>query len=341
MQRIAPKNSIPIAIAIFSFCLTLIATLVLSQYTPSVFDSLQPFTQTLPWIILLTGSLFSILLMALAFTSLAAYNRGRQLKAHEPLSQAKPNQMAKHELELTLNEGQKLQAIGTLAGGIAHDFNNLIYAIRGYAELCCADTPKNSLVNKNLSKIIDACIRGQDLIARILAFSRREAHKISPIPLKETIKSALALLYPTIPTSVALNFYSTQEIIIEANQTDVHQVIINLVTNAVDAMDGEGEISINLIEIQPEDPLLNKYPELPRMPYAKLTLTDNGRGMDEPTLKRIFEPFYTTKEVGKGAGLGLSIIHNIVTQHHGVIHVDSELGKGTTFTLLLPKYIKK
>ena len=126
---------------------------------------------------------------------------------------------------------------------------------------------------------------------------------------------------------------------IQANRTQIHQVIVNMINNAVDAMDGVGSINIRICEIEPDDILLKQFPETLMQKYCKIEVSDTGHGMDQATIERIFEPFYTTKEVGKGTGLGLSIVHTIIKENQGEITVASRLGQGTTFTILLPEYM--
>ncbi len=244
---------------------------------------------------------------------------------------------SKQQLEAALLQGQKLQAIGTLAGGIAHDFNNILYAIAGYTELTKADVSKDSLVYKNLGKIQEATHRGQDLISRILAFSRRQHHDYSPIDLNQTIESALSLLNPAIPASVIITYKSDIHPTVVGNQNQVHQVLVNLINNAVDAMDGEGNIVIRLSRLASNDPVLRQFPDILQQAYCKLEISDTGHGMDNHMIERIFEPFFTTKEVGKGTGLGLSIVHSIIKEHAGRIAVTSKPGHGSTFTILLPE----
>lgn len=245
----------------------------------------------------------------------------------------------KQKLEKALLQGQKLQAMGTLAGGIAHDFNNILYAIIGYVELARDDVPKESITHKNLGKVLEGCKRGQELIARILTFSRRQHHDFKRICMKETLEGVLSLLRPTIPASVTIQFESMPEdSVICGNQTQLHQVIVNLINNAVDAMDGEGTVKINLNHIPSSDNILAQFPNIIKGMYCKLQFSDTGHGMDQTTMARMFEPFFTTKEVGKGTGLGLATVHTIVKEHQGEIIVESQLGHGTTFTLLFPEY---
>ncbi len=248
----------------------------------------------------------------------------------------------KQKLEKALLQGQKLQAIGTLAGGIAHDFNNLLYAIIGYVEMARDDVATNSLVHKNLGKVLEASKRGQELIARILAFSRRQQHEFSPICLQQTIEGVLSLLRPTIPASVTITLNDLQKKSrILGNQTQLHQVLVNIINNAVDAMDGEGSVTINLRRIDSTDSILKQFPNISAGGYCIIEIKDTGHGMDQATLERIFEPFYTTKEVGKGTGLGLATVHSIMKEHHGEVIVESRLGQGSTFTLFLPEYVEQ
>ncbi|MDR3478767.1 MAG: ATP-binding protein [Gammaproteobacteria bacterium] len=247
----------------------------------------------------------------------------------------------KQKLEKALLQGQKLQAIGTLAGGIAHDFNNILYAIIGYVEMAQDDVEKNSLVYKNLGKVLEASHRGRELIARILAFSRRQQHhELKPLSLKTTIENVLSLLKPTIPSSVTIEYQvdTHNECAIMGDQTQIHQIIVNLVNNAVDAMDGDGLIQIHLSQVTASDPAFHLFPQLRPRNYCKIEVIDTGYGMEQSTIERIFEPFFTTKEVGKGTGLGLATVHGIVKEHDGEIFVTSQLGTGSTFIIFLPEY---
>lgn len=298
-----------------------------------------------------TGFVISIaiilLIMVILVAALIRMTRLAHQRAHI-LKQTKENlqneindrihaEETKQKLEVALLQGQKLQAMGTLAGGIAHDFNNILYAIIGYTEMAREDVDKDSLLHKNLGKVIDAGHRGQDLVSRILAFSRRQHHHFDPIDLKNTTEAALALLRPTIPAGVIIQFTPVETTIL-GNQTQIHQVFVNLINNAVDSMDGEGAIDIVMSHVPAKHPSLEEFPDILPQNYCKIEVKDLGHGMDQPTIDRIFEPFFTTKEVGKGTGLGLSIVHTIIKEHQGEISVKSQLGHGTTFMILLPEY---
>lgn len=306
------------------------------------------FKYALPWILLIIG--FSLTLLCSIAVHLAQLMRERSqtlIQIDQDFKKEIVERMraeeTKQKLEIALLQGQKLQAIGTLAGGIAHDFNNLLYAIIGYVEMARDDVAENSLVYNNLGKVLEAAKRGQDLVSRILAFGRRHLHhEFQPIHLKSIIESVLSLLKPTIPSSVIIDFMSAlDDDVILGDQTQLHQVIVNIINNAVDAMDGEGNISIKVVSVSENDPFLNEFPDLKGNHYYRINISDTGHGMDSHTIERIFEPFYTTKEVGKGTGLGLSTVHAIIQEHLGGITVQSQLGVGTTFSILLPGYPSK
>ena len=304
-------------------------------------DLLDPY---LPWVILILGISISLLMGTLIRTAQIAEQHALTFdKMNEDLKkeikERTETQELKQELEVALLQGQKLQAIGTLAGGIAHDFNNLLYAIIGYAQMAREDVEKESSVYHNLGKILEGAKRGQELVARILAFSRRQHHEFTMINLNETIDAVLSLLKPTIPAGVSIHFQAKDIIFIHGNQTQIHQVFVNIINNAVDAMDEEGTITIHLERLKKDDLLLKQLPDT-KHTYCKIEIHDTGYGMDQTTMERIFEPFYTTKEVGKGSGLGLSIVHSIVKEHQGEVTVKSQLGHGTTFMILLPEHVE-
>lgn len=308
------------------------------------YNSWLPIIANLPWLSITTGIAFAILftltlhLIKLTQQRSKTLNIVKQNFNKEVLEHTQAEETTK-KLEKALLQGQKLQAVGTLAGGIAHDFNNILYAIIGYVEMAREDVKNESTIYKNLGKVLEAAHRGQDLIFRILAFSRREHHDLKPLQLQSTIESVLALLRPTIPASVTIHFESLPEdFTILGDQTQLHQVIVNIINNAVDAMDGEGTVTIKIAHVHKEDDLLKQIPNRAHTHYCKIDLTDTGHGMDQTTMERIFDPFFTTKEVGKGTGLGLSTAHAIISAHQGEIMVNSKLGQGTTFTLLLPEF---
>jgi len=332
---------LPYLVAAAGILVSLILWYVLKQDIQP-YTNIHPTMETYhPWVVMILGIGISILIAVLIRVAQQSHQRALSLnRMNEDLQQSTAERIhaeeTKQKLEVALLQGQKLQAIGTLAGGIAHDFNNLLYAIIGYVELSREDVEKDSIVYKNLGKVLEAAHRGQELIGRILTFSRRQHHDFNTIGLKSTIEAALSLLTPTIPASVMIHFEPTAEMMIQGNQTQIHQVLVNIINNAVDAMDGEGTITIRMTPVAKNDAFLQQFPDTLRQNYCKIDISDTGHGMDQPTMERIFEPFFTTKEVGKGTGLGMSIVHSIIEEHQGEITVSSQLGRGTTFMLLLP-----
>jgi signal transduction histidine kinase len=313
------------------------------QYSDTLLERLRELHGYVPWITLAVGLCIALLVGGIIRVGQLALQRTRILNQtnenlKKEISERINAEEIKQKLEIALLQGQKLQAVGTLAGGIAHDFNNILYAIIGYVEMSREDVEKNSLVYKNLGKVLEASHRGQELIARILIFSRRQHHQFDEINLVTTMEAALSLLRPTIPASVMIHFEAKGTAPILGNQTQIHQVLVNLINNAVDAMDGEGTIHITMSKVMSTDDLLKQFPGNVMQDYYKVEISDTGHGIDQQTMERMFEPFFTTKEVGKGTGLGLSIVHTIIKEHHGEIIVNSQLGHGTTLTILLPEY---
>jgi len=338
------RGWLPYSVAALGTASSLFLFYELSHSMQAYLDFLKTLDAYLPWITLILGAGISILIAIIIRVAQLAGHRATVLKKmNEDLKKEITERInaeeVKQKLEVALLQGQKLQAIGTLAGGVAHDFNNILYAILGYVEMTREEVDKQSVTYKNLGKAMDAAHRGQELISRILSFSRRQHHNFEIINLKKTIEAALSLLRPTIPASVIIQFIPLTDINILGNQTQIHQVLVNIINNAVDAMESEGVIQIKMTLIQKNDPFLKQFPKTYPQNYCKLEITDTGHGMDQQMMERIFEPFFTTKEVGKGTGLGLSIVHSIIKEHLGEINVISQLGHGTTFMILLPEHI--
>lgn len=344
-MTIYKKPWLPYLVAALGLLLSCFLWFILMHGLPSYMGWMPSIETYHPWLVLVFGICFSILIAATIRIAQIAEQRALTLnQINEDLKKEIGERInaeeTKQKLEVALLQGQKLQAIGTLAGGIAHDFNNLLYAIIGYVEMAREDVAKDSIIYKNLGKVLDASHRGQELVSSILAFSRRQHHTFDVINLKKTMEAALALLKPTIPASVIIQFEPVEADIL-GNQTQIHQVLVNIINNAVDAMDGEGTITIHMSHVTRDDPLLKQFLEITAQQYCKIEISDSGHGMDQPTMERIFEPFFTTKEVGKGTGLGLSIVHSIVKEHQGEITVSSQLGHGSTFMILLPEQPSK
>ena len=239
--------------------------------------------------------------------------------------------------EEALRQSQKLESIGTLAGGIAHDFNNVLLGIIGYTEMSLRFAEKDSKLEKNLSKVLKATERAKHLIEQILTFSRKTNPKKSIIWLRPIIKEVLDLLRASIPSSVIIEFdlEKTSKTVL-ADPTEIHEVLLNLATNAVQAMNRKGNLTLRLYEENLDEVMYVQTGKIEPGEYLVIEVADTGCGMDGVTLSKAFEPFFTTKAVGEGTGLGLSVALGVVQSMGGNIRVVSEVGKGTTFKLYLP-----
>jgi len=250
----------------------------------------------------------------------------------------KQAEIEKQQLEIQLRQAQKMESIGTLAGGIAHDFNNILSSVIGYTELTLADMSEGKPASKqNLQAILRAGERARDLVSQILTFSRQTELVNIPIKMHMIANEVLKLLRSSIPTTIEIIHKIQKCKPILADPTQIHQVIMNLCTNAFHAMQGSGgvmTVTLSPIEIQAQDS--EKIAELSPGSYAKLEVIDTGTGMSQSTIERIFDPYFTTKEKGKGTGLGLAVVHGIVTNHNGAITVESIPGQGSTFRVFLP-----
>ncbi|MBM9512501.1 two-component system sensor histidine kinase NtrB [Desulfogranum marinum] len=241
------------------------------------------------------------------------------------------------KLEAQLLHTQKMDAIGQLAGGMAHDFNNILQTITGYTSLLQLQIPPSSDLNRYLEPILRGCERAAELIQQILAFGRKDqdACPMNPSP---SVQEALKLLRSTLPATIEIQQKIDPDCgIILASPIGIHQILVNLCTNALHAMEAEkGILTVKLQEIilKPSD-LVDK-PNIPEGPCVELVVTDTGCGIEKSQLKSIFEPYFTTKEFGKGSGMGLAIVHGIVKSFGGHIHVKSQLGKGSEFYIYFP-----
>jgi signal transduction histidine kinase/ActR/RegA family two-component response regulator len=249
------------------------------------------------------------------------------------------------EMERELRQIQKMQAIGTLAGGIAHDFNNILSAIVGYAELARMQTssihyPPGTTVTNHLNGILKSAGRAKDLVRRILSFSSHHEGDLQPVDLSSLLVDTISMLRAMIPTTITIDHkFDITESIILANATQLQQVFMNLGTNAYHAMRRNGgQLTFRLQEtyIHPSDIQFARLNLLPGK-YLKVNVKDTGCGMDRKTADRVFDPYFTTKKDEGGTGLGLAVVHGIVTGHQGHISVSSQVMKGTTFHLYFPK----
>ncbi|MBW1740158.1 MAG: response regulator [Deltaproteobacteria bacterium] len=271
-------------------------------------------------------------------TELARINE--QLKLE--LTERKRAEEAKAKLQAQLQQAQKMEAMGTLAGGIAHDFNNILFAILGFAEMTRDDMPEGSLARANLEEVITAAKRARDLVQQMLTFSRQVDQERKPLQIHLIVKEVLKLLRASLPTTIEIrqNIQSQSSTIL-ADPTQIHQVMMNLCTNAYYAMRERGgvlEVSLSEIDVDLDAEALPQHLDMKPGPYVKLTVSDTGPGMEPAVLERIFDPYFTTKGLGEGTGMGLAVVHGIVKGHGGGITVHSKLGQGTTFHVYLPRF---
>ena len=233
-----------------------------------------------------------------------------------------------------------MEAIGTLAGGIAHDFNNILAAIIGYTEMALTDVSESSVTRHYLEQVLNAGQRAKDLVKQILASSRQQqSQERLPVEIAPVITEALKLLRASLPTTIEIrqHIVSGTDVAL-ADPTEIHQVLVNLCTNAAHAMEERGGVlEVRLDEMTVDSDAAAALAELTPGPYLRLTVSDTGHGMDATTLERIFDPYFTTKELGRSTGLGLTVVHGIVKRHQGAITVNSEPGVGTSFHAYFPK----
>ncbi len=251
---------------------------------------------------------------------------------------------AQKHAELQLRQAQKMESIGTLAGGIAHDFNNILNAIIGYTDLAMIrESDEVQGLRDDLRQVRTAADRAASLVRQILTFSRKQHQEKSPLQISLVIKEALKLLRASIPTTIDIRQDIQAQDTVLADPTEIHQLIMNLCTNAFQAMaDQGGVLQVTLLKKALLGyTMTDSGSDLPPGSYLVLTVSDTGCGMDQETRARIFDPYFTTKELGKGTGLGLAVTHGIVKGHQGGIVVNSEPGRGTTFEVYLPAITQK
>ena len=264
------------------------------------------------------------------------------------ITENKQAELARAQLEVQLRESQKMEALGTLAGGIAHDFNNIVAAIMGNAELARMDVGPAHAAEESLGEILKASRRAKDLVQQILAFGRRQVLERRVISLAPVVEESARLLRSTLPAGVSLSVVCLPDAPpVLADATQVEQVLLNLCANAWQVVQGRGQAGVIEVRLEahvvvggvykgPEQRSRGGRAALRPGCYARLTVRDNGPGMDEATRERIFEPFFTTKPAGEGTGLGLAVVHGIVQGHEASIEVQSAPGEGASFCVYFP-----
>ncbi len=240
-------------------------------------------------------------------------------------------------LDAQLRQSQKMEALGTLSGGIAHDFNNILSAVIGYSELTIDEIEELNPLRNNLEQILKSAWRARNLVAQLLAYSRKQLLQLKVFNINDIVKQNLPMLERIIGEDILLKtFLNTNAGVVRADFNQIEQVLLNLVVNARDALPKGGMLSIETAEVIIDEAYASDHNDAMPGPHVMLSVSDNGPGMDEDTKTRIFDPFFTTKQRSKGTGLGLAMVHGIVKQHGGSIYVYSELGQGTTFKIYLP-----
>jgi PAS domain S-box-containing protein len=239
-------------------------------------------------------------------------------------------------LQAELFQSQKMRSVGTLAGGIAHDFNNILHIILGYTSILENKRDDPARFSEIITIITQAVDRGTALVRQILTFARKTDVSFKPVFIPDVVHDLLSMLKQTFPKTIKLQEDIEANFpLILADQSQIHQILLNLCVNARDAMPQGGILTIKLWTCSQEQ-MKEHFAGAEAKQYAAMSISDNGVGMDETTRSRIFDPFFTTKEIGKGTGLGLAVVYGIVQDHQGFIHVHSILGQGTTFNIYFP-----
>ena len=253
------------------------------------------------------------------------------------ITESKRAEEALRESEARLQQSQKMESIGTLAGGIAHDFNNILFPIIGYAEMMLDSLPADSPHRNSTNEILQGGKRAGDLVKQILTFSRQADQTLKPLKVQLVIKEVLKLIRSSLPSTIEIKKHISNKCgLVLADATQIHQIAMNLITNAYHAMEDEGgklEVTLKEVELGIDD---LTDPSMTPGAHVCLTVSDTGPGMDHSVISRVFEPYFTTKEIGKGTGMGLSVVHGIVKSYKGAIKVYSEPGEGTAFHAYLP-----
>jgi signal transduction histidine kinase/ActR/RegA family two-component response regulator len=240
-------------------------------------------------------------------------------------------------LEAQFRHAQKLESVGQLAAGVAHDFNNILTVIQGYADCLIAQNSSDPSTAKALKQIADAARRAAALTRQLLMFSRKQVIQPKVLDMNAVLQNLANMLQRLLGEDVALEFnYALTLPQIEADTGMLEQVVMNLAVNARDAMPKGGKLRIGTASVEIGDDYVRQHLESRAGTFVCVTITDSGCGMDRQTLERIFEPFFSTKEVGKGTGLGLATVYGIVKQHRGWVEVSSQVGSGTTFKIYFP-----
>ena len=246
------------------------------------------------------------------------------------------------QTEVQLRQAQKMEALGTMSGGIAHDFNNILSAIIGFTELIEGHVDKAGRDARHAKRVLEAALRGRELVKQMLTFSRKTEQEKKPLRLSSIVKETITLIRASTPATISIKVNVKSESgVVLADPTQIQQVLMNLCTNATYAMREKGGVlDVGLSDFSVSNSEGNDDGFEPGL-YMKLVVGDTGTGIPPDIIDRIFDPFFTTKKLGEGTGLGLSVVHGIVKQSNGYITAESEPGKGSTFSVYFPKVAEK
>lgn len=264
-------------------------------------------------------------------------NSNALAKAENEIQERKRSEVQKNRLQTQLLQSQKLESVGLLAGGIAHDFNNILTAVHGFAEIAAQEVDENSRARKEIDEVIKASTKAKELIQQLLAFAKIQPIDMKRIDLNRVINDFSEMLSRTIRNNIRIHKNLCEDPgTIEGDPVQIEQIMLNLALNSQDAMQDGGAIIIETTRIVVESDICITHGEIVPGEYILMTIADTGTGIDPELIDNIFNPFFTTKEFGRGTGLGLSTVYGIVKQHRGLIHVYSEIGNGTIFKIYFP-----
>ncbi len=258
---------------------------------------------------------------------------------YRDLTESKRVEAERARLESRLRQGEKLEAIGTMAGGIAHDFNNILAAMLGYLEMALAAPPDNTIIRRHVTSVMKAAHRARALVDQILSYSRTTRGKPDALNLQAAVDETLDLVRAALPDHVELRTRPADHKppTVIADPTHIHQLVMNLCTNAIHAMPAGGVLSVAVDTTDLAEERSLSHGHLPAGRYARLTIEDSGCGMEPQTMQRIFEPFFTTKAAGIGTGLGLALVHGMISELGGAVDVSSSPDQGSCFRIYLPR----
>jgi len=354
-ELIKLKNNIILGNVLISVIVTIIIAFALSRFSYRFTDPLQALSNTMESVadggtktranpvgayeLKKISNAFNGMMDTLDQQNNTLLENNRDLKAH--IEMYEEAEQARKQLEKQLLQAHKMEAIGQLTGGIAHDFNNILGSVLGFTSLALRINQRaydQDKMDEYLREVVHASERAKSLIEQLLAFSRKSnSRRAEPIAAQVSINGAIKLLRSTMPSGVSFEICCEEKVpSIFMDVVQLEQVIMNLCINARDAMNGQGDIEVKLEYLPLIDTVCASCHELVQGDYVQLAVRDNGSGIPEENIEHLFEPFYTTKDVGKGSGLGLSMAHGIVHEHGGHILVETVVGVGTCFRLLFP-----